>query len=602
MRKYGYSKTLFRQIQLIKEAKLSYMYIFYILNAIFAGCIPVIGVFFTKLIIDVIEGTQDTTRLILTVTILIAASIICFGASKIMTPFLDGNFIKLRFQEFYRCLNIYHDMEYSNIENSKFLDRVNSAFKALQGDGRGFQNVYLKMKNLLAGFVSIILFCIIISLFNPWIAVVCLISTIVTAFLNRWISAYIYKRDQDRTHASRQTYYFNTTCSDFSYGKDSRIFDLKNSLLQKYQEKSLNYIRVIKDIEGRRFGIGILGLLTLMLQDSVSYILIIQAYFNKTIGLSEVSLYISAIVAFSTVLRVFTDDLSIIATDIKLTANYFDFLNEVPIVNPSGQKQALQNNEEVEIVFENVSFKYPNTEKYIIKDFNFTIHKGEKLAIVGTNGAGKSTIVKLICGLFQPTSGRILINNEDIRNFNLQEYYRMFSTVFQDYEIYAASILENVIGDDTTEEARQKGIECLNRVGLKDKILSLPQQYDTQLLKVIDENGVDLSGGQKQKIAIARALYKNGNVVILDEPTSALDALAEAEIYQSFSDLVEHKTAIYISHRLSSTKFCDKIAFFTENGLQEYGTHDELMSLKKGYYAMFEMQGKYYQEGVIENE
>lgn len=602
MEKYGFGKTLIRQMKLIKEAKLSYMYVLYILNAVFAGCIPVIGVFFTKLIIDVIEGTQDTTRLTITVIILIAACIVCFAASKMISPYLNGNFVRLRFQEFDRCMDLFYEVEYSNVEDSRFLDRLNAAFKALQGDGRGFQHAYDKIRSLLEGLVSIILFCVIISLFSPWIALVCIVSTVATAFLNRWISAYAYKRDGDRTHAIRQTYYFNETCSDFSYGKDSRVFDLKDSLMDKYREKSLSYVKVIRDIEARRFGIAALGLITLLLQDGVSYFLIIQAYFNKMIGLSEVSLYISAIVAFSTVLRTFTDDLAILSTDLKLTGNYFEFLSEVSYMPQEGQTPVLADNEPVEIVFENVSFKYPNTERYILKDFNFTIHAGEKLAIVGTNGAGKTTIVKLICGLFKPTSGRILINGKDINSFHPQEYYGMFSTVFQDYEIYAASILENVIGNDTSEEARSCGIDCLMRVGLEDKILSLPMQYDTQLLKVIDENGVDLSGGQKQKIAIARALYKNGNVVILDEPTSALDALAEAEIYQSFSDLVKNKTAIYISHRLSSTKFCDKIAFFNENGLQEYGTHDELMALKAGYYSMFEIQGKYYQEGAEEHE
>ena len=161
------------------------------------------------------------------------------------------------------------------------------------------------------------------------------------------------------------------------------------------------------------------------------------------------------------------------------------------------------------------------------------------------------------------------------------------------------SVIENVGGYDCD---RELAIKCIESVGLKEVIEALPNSYDTELLKVLDENGVDLSGGQKQKIAIARALYKNGGIVILDEPTAALDALAEANIYSSFANLVENKTAIYISHRLSSTKFCDKIAFFNQDGLQEYGTHEELMSNQLGYYEMFKIQGKYYQEGGNNNE
>ena len=187
-------------------------------------------------------------------------------------------------------------------------------------------------------------------------------------------------------------------------------------------------------------------------------------------------------------------------------------------------------------------------------------------------------------------------------DFDKDQYYGMFSTVFQDYSIYACSVLENIRGDDTSEESKKRAIACLDTVGLKEKIEALPQKYDTMLTKSVDENGVDLSGGQKQKIAIARALYKDGNVVILDEPTSALDPLAEAEIYQTFDGLIKGKTAIYISHRLSSTKFCDHIAFFNEEGLKEYGTHDELMEKKGKYYSMFTIQGYYYQQGGEEND
>ena len=178
----------------------------------------------------------------------------------------------------------------------------------------------------------------------------------------------------------------------------------------------------------------------------------------------------------------------------------------------------------------------------------------------------------------------------------------MFSIVFQDVNVFGCSVIENVVGEDNSPSARAKAIDCLNRVGLKEKIESLPNKYDTQMLKILDDEGVELSGGQNQKMAIARALYKDANMVILDEPTAALDALAEASIYKSFDDLVQSKTAIYISHRLSSTKFCDKIALFTKNGLEEYGNHEELMAKKGIYYSMFMTQGKYYKEGGEENE
>ena len=239
--------------------------------------------------------------------------------------------------------------------------------------------------------------------------------------------------------------------------------------------------------------------------------------------------------------------------------------------------------------------------KYIFKNLNFTIHKGERLAIVGINGAGKSTLVKLMVGLFDVTEGEIRINGIPIKEFDKKQLFAMFSVVFQDVNLLAFTVKENVTCSSVgIDDERVK--DALTRVGLKDKIESLPNGTDQMMLKIIEEDGIELSGGESQKLSIARALYKDGNMVIMDEPTAALDALAEAEIYENFSELVKGKTSVYISHRLASTKFCDKIALFDGDGLKEYGNHEELMELQGDYYHMFFVQGKYYTEGGEVNE
>ena len=252
-------------------------------------------------------------------------------------------------------------------------------------------------------------------------------------------------------------------------------------------------------------------------------------------------------------------------------------------------------NETLEIVFDHVSFHYPNTDTNVFTDLNFTIHKGERLAIVGVNGAGKSTLVKLMTGLFEPTEGHIYINGTDIGNYRKKELYSLYSAVFQDVNILAFTLRENVAcKSENVDDERVK--TALEKVGLWKKVESFEKGLDQMMLKVIDENGTDFSGGERQKLSIARGLYKDAPMVIMDEPTAALDALAEAEIYENFSSLVEGKTAVYISHRLASTRFCDKIALFDHDGLKEYGTHDELMERHGSYYEMFTVQGKYYQE------
>lgn len=352
----------------------------------------------------------------------------------------------------------------------------------------------------------------------------------------------------------------------------------------------------MSDVANRKFLLSFGELFLLLLQDGFSYYLIIKGYFDGTLSMSLASLYLVELVSFSTILRSLVDEVSIILKDLKLSSTYYYIIDNENKLKSSGSLKAIAKDTTITIEFKHVYFKYPNTEKYILNDLNLVINAKEKIAIVGTNGAGKSTIVKLICGLFYPTKGEILINGIPTTSFDQDSYYDMFSTVFQDYSVYACSALDNIIGNDSSEDAAIRAKQCIETIGLKDVIEKLPQKYDTVLNKTIDEKGVDLSGGQKQKIAIARALYKNGNVVILDEPTSALDALAEADIYQSFDGLIKDKTAIYISHRLSSTKFCDHIAFFNENGLKEYGTHEELMAKKGEYYKMFVIQGRYYQE------
>ena len=276
----------------------------------------------------------------------------------------------------------------------------------------------------------------------------------------------------------------------------------------------------------------------------------------------------------------------------QYVADYFKLM-DTNLITEGGREE--KPSDTLEIVFDHVSFRYPGSDTDVFQDLNFTIHKGEQLAIVGVNGAGKSTLVKLMTGLYEPTAGCIYINGREIGEYSKKALYAMFSVVFQEVNIMAFSISENVAC--ASEGVDEKRVETvLSKVGLLEKVKGFDRGLNQMMLKVIDESGTDFSGGERQKLAIARGLYKDANMVIMDEPTAALDALAEAEIYENFSMLVEGKTAVYISHRLASTKFCDKIALFDKEGLQEYGSHEELMAKKGSYYEMFTVQGKYYQE------
>lgn len=246
------------------------------------------------------------------------------------------------------------------------------------------------------------------------------------------------------------------------------------------------------------------------------------------------------------------------------------------------------------IEFRNVSFRYPSMPEYILKDINITIPQGQHLSIVGLNGAGKTTFIKLLCRLYDVDEGEILLNGVNIKDYDYDAYMKELAVVFQDFKMFALSMRENIkLGDWEKEEQDMEKVCELS--GLAQRVASLPKGLDTQIYKYFDPEGIEPSGGEMQKLAIARALYKDAPVVILDEPTAALDPVAEYDIYRQFDTLVGGKTAIYISHRLSSCKFCDKIAVFAENTIKEYGTHDELVKLPDGIYAeMFQAQAQYY--------
>ena len=248
-----------------------------------------------------------------------------------------------------------------------------------------------------------------------------------------------------------------------------------------------------------------------------------------------------------------------------------------------------------EIRLENVSFRYPESEKMILEHINLTLHPGEKLAIVGLNGAGKTTLVKLLCGFYDPTEGRVLLNGRDIREYNRRDYYRMFSAVFQSFSLLAASVAVNVAQTEHYIDM-EKVRRCTAQAGLLEKIESLPDGFDTLLNRTVYEDSVMLSGGETQRLMLARALYKDAPVILLDEPTAALDPIAEAELYQKYSDMTAGKSSIYISHRLASTRFCDRIILIENSCIAEEGTHEELLAKNGRYGELFEVQSKYYRE------
>lgn len=591
--KYNRRMSLKRQIKTVfKKDKM--VFIYFTIYTITAGLFPVIGIVFPRLIINgIIEGKNFNT--LFGIIGLMGGLLIVFGVvSEYLKQLKDVNFLAIRISEFNNMADYYLKAKYENVENPVWIDKTEKSMRTLDNDGSGYQGTLSNIFLMFAMILSIAIYVYLVTVFNAWILLAIAVGMLISILCNKFAKDISYKnQDKINRQYRRYSYYINTT-SDFSCAKDIRVYGLKRKILGSFKKETLSYIKILNYIKNRQYLLGVLELFAVLIKEGIAYYLLIKAVVNSQIGLGDFTMYVAAIAAISQTLNAVAKIVSDSYEWLGYTMDYYNLLesytdDEVNGVLPS-------DTDTFKIEFKNVSFKYPNTEQYILKNFNFTIEKGTKLAIVGVNGAGKSTIVKLITGLFEPTEGEILINGMKIIELNKIQYYKQFSVVFQDVNIYSFSVRENVSMKNASDTDDGLVIECLESVGLWDKIKELPHGLDTNMLKIIDEEGIELSGGQNQKLAIARALYQGGKCVILDEPTAALDALAEAEIYRGFNHLVDNKTAIYISHRLASTKFCDKIALFSKDGLEEYGNHNELIEKKGLYYEMFVTQGKYYQK------
>ncbi len=490
-------------------------------------------------------------------------------------------------------------MDYCYHEDAKFFEKYEKGMNAGNNNANGIEGLYNKLSQLPAKFFTLLGMVILAGALSPLLLVSLVLHVIVIMWTSKRTHDYEYSKKEQVSKANRRINYYQKTSQDFSYGKDIRIFNLRKRIMDNYQEEINAYVKLQRMIRNREYLLGLLGIVTLLLSNVLVYGTLVQRVLGG-MSVSSFTMYVTMTTSLMALMLDFGKDLSFIWNEGEYVNDFYRLL-DAPLV-AEGEKtmedvMAGGTHKSLEIVFDHVTFRYPGTEKNVFTDLNFTIHAGERLAIVGVNGAGKSTLVKLMTGLFAPTEGHIYINGVDLTLMKKEELYQLYSAVFQDVNILAFPIRENVAcKSENVDDARVQ--TALEKVGLWKKVEGFEKGLDQMMLKVIDEEGTDFSGGERQKLSIARGLYKDAPMVIMDEPTAALDALAEAEIYENFSSLVEGKTAVYISHRLASTRFCDKIALFDADGLKEYGSHEELMERKGKYYEMFVIQGKYYQEAT----
>lgn len=571
---------------------------FIITGAAAAASMSYIWSFIGKLVIDMIQasaGGGDIMPLVKLVAATTAAELFIMWLNTVSTVKTGLGFTYVRLMIIKERIAKTLDMDYEALETPEMLDRLQKAKRATAGDWQGVQGMMTYMQVLFTQIISIIIAIIIMTSFDPLIILV----IAVLSYIQFLYFEHIRKKDKKEMWDAmmphwRKLEYMENVTTDFSYAKDIRLFGMKKFLAKKqkdvYDEELRHWIKSRQYwIYNSIFSHGISLVRQLIITGWLVYSVI-----AKDLSIGNFTLYLASAGAFSNAINEVLSALSALRERSAHTDDYRSFMD---IPGDSGKDTIpVPKADKYVFTFENVSFKYKGQEKYALRNLNITIAAGEKLAVVGLNGAGKSTFIKLLLRLYDVSEGRILMNGTDIRCFNRAEYYRLFSPAFQDVTVFAFPMAENVSMSPPDETDREKAEKCVREAGLGDKMDKLEKGIDTELLKVLYDDGVDLSGGEKQKLALARALYKGSDVIVLDEPTAALDALAEYRLYKSFNGLVGNRTAVYISHRLSSTRFCDRVAMFKDGEMTETGTHEELMAKNGDYAEMFRVQAQYYVE------
>ena len=484
---------------------------------------------------------------------------------------------------------------YTNTLDANFIRLRDAAYFACEGNSEATEHIWQTLTMLLKNIGGLIAYLFILSSFDSFLLLVVILTCFISFFVSRHANNWHYANKAEGEKYYHKKRYIRDKAESIKLAKDIRIFNLKdwlNELLDLVHNQYLAF-----RLKGERVDLlaDVTEVVLTVIRNGIAYIYLINMTLNDGLSVSSFVLYFVAISTLTNWVMGVLKEMSTLhkeCLDISSLREFLDYPE--PFKFDDGKDIPLASNYEIKL--ENVSFHYPESDKDIIHNLNLTIHPREKLAIVGLNGAGKTTLVKLICGLLSPSEGRVLLNGDDISDFNRNKYYELFSAVFQDFSILDVTIAEEIAQcKDNIDYQRIK--ECIDYADLTDTIDKLPKGLNTHIGREVYLDGVLLSGGQMQRLMLARALYKNGPILLLDEPTAALDPLAESEIYQKYSDMANNKTSLFISHRLASTRFCDRIILIKDGGIREEGSHEDLLKLNGEYAKLFEVQSRYYKQG-----
>lgn len=486
-------------------------------------------------------------------------------------------------------------MDYCNLEPADKQKKMTKGLQGVSSDMIGVCGLTRNSFNLFCGLFGLVSYGTIMLTIHWSILLIVAITTVITFFLHRYVVNYGKKYSDVGNQAGRINDMLERQGISLEYGKDIRIYHVENWFGKIFDEQIGKLYQLFKRYELRWYFPTVAEQVGTVVRDIVMYLMLIRMVLDGQISVASFTFYVGVVAGFSAWMNDVIFRISgVMKTSVEV--GYYNEAMEIPDVFPRGEGKKPELNASMSIEFRDVSFRYEEDDENVLSHLSFRIEPGRKIALVGNNGAGKTTIVKLLCGFYLPTEGDVLVNGISTREYDMDEYGKLISPVFQDGVLSAFSVALNVAGGNEAGVDRERVRKCLREADIWEKIDSLEQKEDTPVSQMLDESGVNFSGGEVQKLLIARALYKDGNCLILDEPTSALDPIAESQIYEKYNQMTREKTSLFISHRLASTRFCDEILYLENGAVAERGTHEELLGRKGAYADMFELQSHYYKK------
>lgn len=557
---------------------------------------PLIGIYMPKFIIQYSEESRSVQDLLTLIAVFAAVSLLV-GQIR---SFADGYFPRRK--SHYRSMNLGSEMcmaslnvHYKYLSSEEGQLQMRKARHAMSRPSTGVEDMVTRIVECSANLMGALVYIVILSWLNPLIILILMLCGVLSFVAGNSVNKYRIKNKDTINKIRKKSGYVIDAAKDVEYAKDVRMYGMFEwlvSLGQKYIDEEMAWE---KKISSRVFISSAADGIIAFIRDGFAYIYLISLVLQGSLSVSEFVLYIGSITGFSMWVSNFVNNAIIMSADSLEVSDYRVFLNKVE-ENGNSKKADRKIETPISIELKNICFSYG--DKIIFDNFNLKIEEGKKIALVGVNGAGKSTLVKLILNLLEPDSGEILINGIDSKDIDINRYFDQFSVAFQDALVLAYGIDVNISMKPREETDQIKVDEVIQLAGLDEKVKNLANGKYTSAEKYLDSEGTELSGGERQKLILARALYKDAPVLILDEPSSALDPIAEAELYEKYHEMTKNKTSIYISHRLSSAKFCDEVLLLENGQIVERGSHDELMKIDKQYAHMFKVQSQYYKEEI----